>query len=113
MTSLRPFLLLSLASIALSGCSFTPFLYKPDITQGNVYNSEQISIIRAGMNREQVHQLLGTPSIIDPFHPEIDIYAFSFTSGKENRKYQRRFTVHYVNNIVSNVSETPLSIHPK
>lgn len=110
MTPLRPFLLLSLTSLTLTGCGF---LYKPDITQGNVYSSEQIAAISVGMPKEHVRQILGTPSIIDPFHPNIDIYAFSFTSGKENRTYQRHLNIHYTNDIVSSVNETPLTIQPK
>lgn len=111
MKSLHSLCLISL--LALSGCGFTPFLYKPDITQGNVYSSEQIQSITQGMSREQVRQILGTPAIIDPFHPDIDLYIFSFKSGSENRLYQRRFSVQYSNGLVSSVQETPLTIQEK
>ena len=65
------------------------------------------------MPREQVRQILGTPSLIDPFHPDIDIYAFSFKSGSEDRRYQRRLHIQYTNNLVSSVQEIPLTIEAK
>jgi outer membrane protein assembly factor BamE len=77
--------------LALSGCSswnapepatargFMAFLlpYKPDVVQGNVVTTEQISQIKPGMTRTQVRDILGTPLIADPFHAQRWDYVFS------------------------------------
>ena len=93
----RPFLLSGLlASFALGGCStvdsltsglnqpaslkgFIAFIspYKPDIIQGNVVTTEQISQIKLGMTRAQVKEILGSPLITDPFHGDRWDYVFT------------------------------------
>ncbi|SUO97202.1 outer membrane protein assembly factor BamE [Suttonella ornithocola] len=97
----------------LSACSYSPFLYKTDIQQGNIYTSEQAAQIQLGMNRELVHQILGTPAVNDPFHANIDNYIFTFKSGSTNRLYRRSLTIQYTNGVVTSVRENPLIIENK
>lgn len=104
------FVLPSLLVLGLSACSHAPFLYKQDITQGNIFTQEQVNQIQVGMSREMVRQILGTPTISDPFHADIDDYIFSFKSGHTNHAYQRSLRIQYVNNIVSAKTETPINI---
>ena len=45
-----------------------PTLYKDDVQQGSVLTRFKINQLRVGMSKAQVQDLVGSPSIIDPFH---------------------------------------------
>jgi len=45
-----------------------PTLYKDDIQQGSVLTRFKINQLKAGMSKAQVQDLIGSPSISDPFH---------------------------------------------
>jgi len=51
--------------------------YKPDIVQGNVVTTEQITQVKPGMTRVQVRDILGSPLITDPFHAQRWDYVFT------------------------------------
>lgn len=90
----------ALAALALGGCSsfdepasikgFIAFIapYKPDIIQGNVVTTEQISQVKAGMSRTQVKDILGSPLIADPFHG--DRWDYVFTLRRQGFDDQQR-----------------------
>jgi len=93
-----------LAAFALGGCSsfnepaslkgFIAFIspYKPDIIQGNVVTTEQIALVKPGMSRVQVKEILGTPLITDPFHADRWDYVFALKrQGFDDQ--QRAFAV--------------------
>ena len=104
----RPLLLSGLlALLALGGCStvdsltsslnepaslkgFIAFIapYKPDVVQGNVVTTEQISQIKPGMTRAQVKEILGSPLITDPFHG--DRWDYVFTLKRQGFDDQQR-----------------------
>jgi outer membrane protein assembly factor BamE len=96
-----------LATLAFGGCStvesltsgvnepasikgFIAFIapYKPDIIQGNVVTTEQISQVKPGMTRVQVKEILGTPLITDPFHA--DRWDYVFTLRRQGFDDQQR-----------------------
>ena len=57
-------------ALLLSGCgqfSLYPGLYSPPVEQGNLYDQETIERLEVGMNKEQVHFLLGSPMLQSPF----------------------------------------------
>ena len=54
-----------LTACLATGCAV---IYKQPIYQGTLVSPENVSQLQAGMNRQQVSALLGTPSIQDPFH---------------------------------------------
>ena len=78
-----------LAALALGGCSsfnepasikgFIAFIapYRPDVIQGNVVTTEQMSQVKTGMSRVQVKEVLGSPLITDPFHADRWDYVFT------------------------------------
>jgi len=85
---------------ALSGCSavsqdgsllgfVTP--YRIDIVQGNVVTQEQLALVRPGMSRVQVRDLLGSPLLTDPFHA--DRWDYVFTIVRPGTQPQRRSVV--------------------
>ncbi|MBE8190227.1 MAG: outer membrane protein assembly factor BamE [Candidatus Thioglobus sp.] len=45
-----------------------PILYKDDVNQGSILERFKVNQIKVGMSKEQVKNLIGSPSIIDPFH---------------------------------------------
>ena len=76
------------ACLALLACSavdgstnkvvnaFTP--YRIDIVQGNVVTREQVAVLRPGMSRLQVRDVLGTPLLASMFHADRWDYVFTF-----------------------------------
>ena len=69
----------ALASL-ISGCGI---LYKQPIYQGNLVEKTAADQLQAGMSKQQVMTLLGTPSIADPFHHERWDYT---ASERTNRR---------------------------
>ena len=51
--------------------------YRVEVVQGNVITSEQAQLIKPGMNRAQVRDVLGTPLVADAFHAERWDYVFT------------------------------------
>ena len=75
-----------LAALVLGGCAgqlstdrimgiFTP--YRIDIVQGNVVTKEQLALVRPGMSRVQVRDVLGSPLVTDVFHADRWDYVFT------------------------------------
>jgi outer membrane protein assembly factor BamE len=52
-------------------------LHTAEVVQGNVVSREQLQLLRPGMTRQQVRDLLGTPLIISVFHANRWDYAFT------------------------------------
>jgi outer membrane protein assembly factor BamE len=69
--------------------SITP--YRIDIVQGNAITKEQAAIIRPGLTRLQVRDVLGTPLITDPFHA--GRWDYIFTLRRAGAEPQRRSVV--------------------
>jgi outer membrane protein assembly factor BamE len=83
--------LVCLAALGLSACGsfnagfnastanpvnwITP--YKIDVIQGNFISKEQVELLKAGMSRAQVKDLLGTPLVTSLFHTDRWDYVFS------------------------------------
>jgi outer membrane protein assembly factor BamE len=63
---LKPVLALALAA-AVSGCGV---IYKVDVYQGSLLKAENVEQLRPGLNKRQVLELLGSPSVADPFHQD-------------------------------------------
>jgi outer membrane protein assembly factor BamE len=62
----KPVLALALAA-AVSGCGV---IYKVDVYQGSLLKAENVEQLRPGLNKRQVLELLGSPSVADPFHQD-------------------------------------------
>jgi outer membrane protein assembly factor BamE len=90
--------LMILVAAGLAGCSsmqattdkwmgvITP--YRIDIMQGNVVTKEQAALIRPGMSREQVRDILGSPLLTSAFHAER--WDYVFTLRRQGVEPQRR-----------------------
>lgn len=105
-----------LGSLLLSGCEslqrtdslfglITP--YRIDIVQGNAITQEQAALIKPGLSRLQVREVLGTPLIADPFHA--DRWDYIFTLRRHGAEAQRRsVVVLFENDVVKSIEAPPL-----
>ena len=65
--------------------------YRIDIVQGNAVTKEQAELIKPGMSRLQVRDVLGTPLVSDPFHAQR--WDYIFTLRRPGAEAQRRSVV--------------------
>jgi outer membrane protein assembly factor BamE len=62
--------------------------YRPEIVQGNVVTSEQVALLKPGLSKLQVRQLLGTPLVNSVFHA--DRWDYVFTINRQGTEPQKR-----------------------
>lgn len=110
---LRAVLVFSAVALAggLTGCeslqrtdSFLGFItpYRIDIVQGNVITKEQAAVLKPGLTRLQVRDLLGTPLVTDPFHA--NRWDYIFTLRRPGAEAQRRsLVVEFEGDVVKSV----------
>jgi outer membrane protein assembly factor BamE len=115
--AVHPSLLLA-AVAGLSGCQYLPSLptpdwsadrflgvvtpYKIEVVQGNVITSEQAGAIKAGMNRAQVRDVLGSPLLADVFHA--DRWDYVFTIRRQGAEPQaRRVVVRFAGDLFESI----------
>ncbi|PFH27190.1 outer membrane protein assembly factor BamE [Burkholderia sp. JKS000303] len=96
---MRSAIIAAAAVAALAGCSsydsvtqriaqsITP--YRITVVQGNFVSQEKAAQLQAGMSREQVRALLGTPLLTDMFHADRWDYLFYFKRGSTAVVQQR------------------------
>ncbi len=65
--------------------------YRIDIVQGNVVTKEQLALLKPGMSRLQVRDVLGSPLLTDPFHA--DRWDYIFSIRRPGTEVQRRSVV--------------------
>ena len=99
---------LALFAGALAGCqslqSSENFLgvvtpYRVEVVQGNVITSEQVALVKPGLTRAQVRDVLGSPLLADPFHA--DRWDYVFTIRRQGAAPQlRRVVVRFKSDIL-------------
>ena len=88
------------ALVALAGCQalqtsdsavgvLTP--YRLEIVQGNVITKEQAALVKPGMTKAQVRDVLGSPLLTDLFH--VDRWDYVFTIRRRGAEPQARSIV--------------------
>lgn len=84
-------------AFAASGCAslqssdnflgvITP--YRVEVVQGNVVTKEQAALVKPGMTRAQVRDILGSPLLADAFHA--DRWDYVFTIRRQGTEPQLR-----------------------
>ena len=68
--------------------------YKIDVVQGNFVSREQVEALQAGMSRQQVREILGTPLVTSLFHADRWEYVFTFKRPGEDVQ-TRKLTVFF------------------
>jgi outer membrane protein assembly factor BamE len=89
------------AVFSATGCAWVPPVlqpYRPDVQQGNVVTKEMVEQLRAGMSREQVRFLLGTPTLTSAFHQDRWDYVYLLKRGRGGEIQQRQLTVWFKDN---------------
>jgi outer membrane protein assembly factor BamE len=100
----------ALLALGLAGCSglsvdmgrdtFRP--YVPEVVQGNFISKEQRQVLRPGMARVQVREVLGTPLVASLFHADRWDYAFSIQrQGVPRQNF--RITVHFKGDVLDRI----------
>ena len=89
------------AGFLLVGCSF-PGVHKNPVKQGNQLIAERVERLEAGMTRDQVQFLLGSPITVNPFNPNRWIYLerIDFDGEVQQNTY---LIVNFKNDLVSEI----------
>ena len=82
-------------------------VYKPTILQGSVLDMNEVNQLQIGMSKEMVINLIGSPSIIDPFHQyQWDYINHSVIEGETKIQYRLRLI--FDDNILAEIDKTGL-----
>ena len=82
MTQLPKLYILFFLSFGIHSCSgLSP--YKVPILQGNIIEEKDVEQLSAGLTKDQVQYLLGTPMLNSPFHQDRWDYIYSVTIGDQ------------------------------
>tara|TARA_B100000482_G_C12328716_1_gene187895 strand:+ start:25 stop:468 length:444 start_codon:yes stop_codon:yes gene_type:complete len=66
-------------------------IYKPTVMQGSVLDMAEVNELQLGMSKSMVMNLIGSPSIIDPFHQyQWDYINHSSIEGETKIQYRLR-----------------------
>ncbi len=110
-------LLACLAPAVLAACSITSpnadrvlglvTPYRIDVTQGNVVTKELAALVKPGMSREQVREVLGSPLLASAFHA--DRWDYVFTLRRQGVPSQQRSVVaHFKGNVLDRLEAADL-----
>jgi outer membrane protein assembly factor BamE len=81
--------------------------YKIDIVQGNVVTREQLALLKPGLSRNAVREVVGTPLLTSVFHA--DRWDFVFTLRRQGTDLQsRKVTVFFKNDLLDKVEADEL-----
>jgi outer membrane protein assembly factor BamE len=81
--------------------------YKIDVVQGNVVTREQLAVLRPGMTRAIVRDVLGTALLASVFHS--DRWDYVFTLKRQGAEPQsRKVTVYFKNDVVDHIDADEL-----
>ena len=82
-------------------------VYKPTILQGSVLKMSDVNLLQVGMTKDMVMNLIGSPSIIDPFHQyQWDYINHSSIEGETKIQYRLRLI--FDGNILDEIDKTGL-----
>ncbi|HYP72030.1 MAG TPA: outer membrane protein assembly factor BamE, partial [Variovorax sp.] len=81
--------------------------YKVEVVQGNFVSKEQVEMLKPGMTRQQVREILGTSLLSDVFHANRWDYVFTIRrQGVEAQ--QRRLTVYFSGEVLERFEGDPM-----
>ena len=76
--------------------------YKMEIVQGNFVSKEQVALLKPGMGRQQVRDILGTPLLVSVFHA--DRWDYVFTLKRKGVESQvRKLAVYFKGDAMTRV----------
>ncbi len=62
--------------------------YRVEVVQGNVLTTEQVALVKTGLTRAQVRDVIGSPLLTDVFHA--DRWDYVFTIRRQGAEPQQR-----------------------
>ena len=89
-----------------------PTLYKDDIQQGSVLTRFKTNQLKVGMSTAQVQDLIGSPSIIDPFHNNQWNYV-NHSTHHEQDDIHYRLVLKFEQNKLTLIDTTEITSLPK
>ena len=100
---------LLVACLLLTGC-----VYQVDVQQGNKLEPQDVEAVEAGMTRNQIRYLLGTPVVDDLFRDDRWDYVYYHRPSK-GRKIERRWLIVWFDgNIVREIEkDVPITKAPE
>ena len=91
-----------IALVISSGCADynwkLPGVYRIPVQQGTVIEQSMVNKLKAGMPKDQVKFIMGTPVIVDPFHSNRWEYIYTYKKGSDRVREQRHITLHFDEN---------------
>jgi len=87
---MRKLVLVLSVALVTAGCGI---VYRQPIYQGNLLEKSAVDQLQAGMSKQQVTLLLGTPSIADPFHHERWDYTATQRVGRVGKVEGKNLTL--------------------
>lgn len=91
---MRKLLIIALMTLATASCGI---LYKQPIYQGNLLDKAAVDQLQAGMSKQQVITLIGSPSISDPFHHQRWDYTSTQRTGRVGRAAVKNLALQFDN----------------
>lgn len=95
---MRKLLLVLFVALLTAGCGV---IYRQPIYQGNLLEKTAVDQLQAGMSKQQVTLLLGTPSIADPFHHERWDYTATQRVGRVGKTETKNLTLWFEGDTLS------------
>ena len=95
---LRLSLLTLTVALATAGCGI---IYKQPIYQGNLIDKRAVDQLQAGMSKQDVQTLLGTPSVEDSFDANRWDYTATQRIDRRGTIQTKNFTVYFENGTVT------------
>lgn len=100
------FLFPALVSLTLTACSTVldnlPGVYTLEIQQGNMVDQDMIDQLKPNMTKRQVLYIMGSPMLIDVFHPKRWDYLYSKQIDGETRE-QKRISLYFEGDILTGI----------
>ena len=97
-TLLPKLLLAAVIASATAGCGL---LYKQPIYQGSLLEKAQVDQLQAGMSKQQVEALIGSPSIADPFHHDRWDYTATQRTNRRGTTEVKNMTLWFENDALA------------
>lgn len=96
------------AVLLLAACTDgkLPWVYRPDIQQGNVVTQEMLDQVELGMDGRKVRFILGTPLLTDTFNDNRWDYFYSLKKGSGER-VDRNVSLFFENDRLVRIQKDP------
>jgi len=79
-----------------------PFLYHPPVQQGNIINPAAFQMLKPGMNKAEVVNMVGEPILQTPFSP--NVWHYVYTMRVKNRQTARQeITLYFSGDTLINI----------